>query len=76
MTTCKFVLFCSGYYDYQGGYQPHVPGMESFKGKWIHPQAWPKEYVSTAPRNEELVEDSRLTDACPTRSPRTTRARR
>lgn len=45
--TCKFVLFCSGYYDYQGGYQPHIPGMEDYQGKWIHPQAWPKEFDYT-----------------------------
>lgn len=42
--TAKFVLFCSGYYDYEGGFQPDVPGLKDFKGKWIHPQAWPKDY--------------------------------
>lgn len=45
--TCKFVLFCSGYYDYQGGYQPQITGMDDYQGKWIHPQAWPKDYDYT-----------------------------
>lgn len=45
--TCKFIMFCSGYYDYKSGYQPQIAGMESYKGKWIHPQAWPTDYDYT-----------------------------
>ncbi|CAO1639037.1 unnamed protein product [Sympodiomycopsis kandeliae] len=45
--TAKFVIFCSGYYDYKKGYQPHIAGMDGYKGKWIHPQAWPTDYDYT-----------------------------
>jgi len=31
---------CSGYYDYEKGYDPSFPGIETFKGKIIHPQKW------------------------------------
>jgi len=39
--TCNFLQMCSGYYDYDGGYMPGWPGMDRFKGKILHPQAWP-----------------------------------
>ncbi|CAO1614538.1 unnamed protein product [Parajaminaea phylloscopi] len=42
--TAKFVIFCSGYYDYDQGFQPRLPGMDEYQGKWIHPQAWPEDY--------------------------------
>ena len=41
--TCGFILMCSGYYDYAGGYSPDFPGMETFAGRWVHPQAWPSD---------------------------------
>ncbi|HYF24865.1 MAG TPA: NAD(P)/FAD-dependent oxidoreductase [Baekduia sp.] len=35
-------LFCgTGYYDYQRGYLPELPGVEDFAGRFVHPQAWP-----------------------------------
>ncbi len=37
---CRFLLMCSGYYDYAGGYTPEFPGAERFKGQIIHPQKW------------------------------------
>jgi cation diffusion facilitator CzcD-associated flavoprotein CzcO len=33
-------MMCSGYYDYDKGYDPDFPGAESFKGVIIHPQKW------------------------------------
>ncbi|HWB64318.1 MAG TPA: NAD(P)/FAD-dependent oxidoreductase [Chitinophagales bacterium] len=37
---CNFLLMCSGYYDYSAGYDPAIPGRETFKGPVIHPQKW------------------------------------
>jgi len=42
--TCSFLQMCSGYYDYDAGYMPGWPGMERFKGRIVHPQAWPKDF--------------------------------
>lgn len=39
----KFVMMCSGYYDYGAGYEPTFRGRQSFLGKWIHPQHWPSD---------------------------------
>jgi monooxygenase len=36
-----FLYLCSGYYDYVGGYRPHWPGEELFRGRIVHPQHWP-----------------------------------
>jgi cation diffusion facilitator CzcD-associated flavoprotein CzcO len=41
--TCNFLLMCSGYYDYAGGYDPAFPGKERFQGPVIHPQKWPED---------------------------------
>ncbi len=38
--TCRFLLMCSGYYDYAGGYTPDFPGVERFRGRVVHPQKW------------------------------------
>jgi monooxygenase len=39
--TCKFLLLCTGYYDYEKGYTPAWPGLETFRGTIVHPQKWP-----------------------------------
>ena len=39
--TCAFLFLCGGYYSYRGGYEPAFPGREAFKGRVVHPQAWP-----------------------------------
>ncbi len=39
--TCSFLYFCSGYYEYERGYQPQWEGMETYRGTFVHPQAWP-----------------------------------
>jgi monooxygenase len=38
--TCGFLFLCSGYYDYEGGYEPEFAGRERFRGRIVHPQAW------------------------------------
>lgn len=40
----RFVIFSTGYYDYNEPLQTSIPGIESFKGKVIHPQFWPEDY--------------------------------
>ena len=39
--TCNFLLMCSGYYRYDEGYSPELPGVERFSGRVVHPQHWP-----------------------------------
>jgi cation diffusion facilitator CzcD-associated flavoprotein CzcO len=39
--TCSFLYLCSGYYRYDKGYTPQIPGLERFEGPVIHPQHWP-----------------------------------
>jgi cation diffusion facilitator CzcD-associated flavoprotein CzcO len=39
---CNFLFLCGGYYDYEQGYRPEVPGRERFKGTVVHPQHWPE----------------------------------
>jgi cation diffusion facilitator CzcD-associated flavoprotein CzcO len=41
--TANFIFLCGGYYDYDGGYRPDFPGEADFKGRFVHPQAWPKD---------------------------------
>ncbi len=35
--TCSFLYLCSGYYSYEGGYEPVFPGREDFQGRLVHP---------------------------------------
>jgi len=41
--TCNFLFSCAGYYRYSAGYLPEFPNTENFKGRIIHPQAWPED---------------------------------
>ena len=41
--TANFLWMCQGYYRHQEGYTPHWEGMESFKGRIVHPQTWPED---------------------------------
>jgi cation diffusion facilitator CzcD-associated flavoprotein CzcO len=37
-------LFCAGgYYSYDSGYVPELPGIDRFEGPIIHPQFWPED---------------------------------
>jgi cation diffusion facilitator CzcD-associated flavoprotein CzcO len=42
-TTCRFLMLCSGYYNYEHGYTPDFPGVEQFQGTLLHPQKWPED---------------------------------
>ena len=39
--SCRFLFFCSGYYNYVRGHEPQWPGREDFRGRMVHPQHWP-----------------------------------
>ncbi|MFG1992906.1 flavin-containing monooxygenase [Actinoplanes sp. NPDC048988] len=41
--TCSFLYACSGYYNYDRGYQPDFPGLDEYEGQLVHPQFWPKD---------------------------------
>jgi cation diffusion facilitator CzcD-associated flavoprotein CzcO len=38
--SCSFLLTCTGYYRYDAGYTPQLPGHERFGGEIVHPQGW------------------------------------
>ncbi|WP_394220752.1 flavin-containing monooxygenase [Alteromonas gracilis] len=42
--SCKFLVSCTGYYNYENGYLPKFEGHNKFKGDIIHPQKWPENY--------------------------------
>jgi len=37
----RFLYLCTGYYRYDAGYQPELPGLAEFGGTVVHPQSWP-----------------------------------
>ncbi|OHB30276.1 MAG: FAD-containing monooxygenase EthA [Phenylobacterium sp. RIFCSPHIGHO2_01_FULL_69_31] len=39
--TANFLWMCQGYYRQSEGYTPEWAGMDSFKGRIVHPQTWP-----------------------------------
>ncbi|OHU25550.1 FAD-containing monooxygenase EthA [Mycobacteroides chelonae] len=41
--SCSFLMVCTGYYRYDGGYLPEFPGIEDFHGPVVHPQEWPED---------------------------------
>lgn len=41
--TCSFLFSCAGYYRYSAGYTPEFPGASRFRGRLVHPQAWPED---------------------------------
>lgn len=42
--TCDWLYMGGGYYRYDKGYSPAIPGMGDFEGPVIHPQFWPDEF--------------------------------
>ena len=40
---CQFFWICSGYFSYDGGYRPELPGLEDYTGQVVHPQEWPED---------------------------------
>jgi cation diffusion facilitator CzcD-associated flavoprotein CzcO len=41
--TARFLFSCTGYYRYDEGYTPALPGIERFEGPVVHPQHWPED---------------------------------
>src|ERR1700677_89013 len=41
--TANFLWMCQGYYRHAQGYTPAWDGMDEFKGRIAHPQAWPED---------------------------------
>jgi monooxygenase len=41
--TAGFLFGCTGYYRYDEGYTPVLPGVADFAGPVIHPQHWPED---------------------------------
>ncbi|KAL1963473.1 hypothetical protein VTN77DRAFT_8374 [Rasamsonia byssochlamydoides] len=39
----RFVVFGTGYYDYNEPLPAVIPGLETFKGRTVHPQFWPED---------------------------------
>jgi monooxygenase len=39
--TCNFLYMCAGYYSSAEGHTPEFAGLDAFKGRIVHPQAWP-----------------------------------
>ncbi|MVU80741.1 NAD(P)-binding protein [Nocardia sp. ET3-3] len=48
--TADFLFCCSGYYRYDRGYIPALPGRERFTGPVIHPQQWPQDLAVAGKR--------------------------
>jgi monooxygenase len=48
--TCAFLYLCSGYYNYDHGYQPAFPGLDDYTGRFVHPQSWPQDLDHTGKR--------------------------
>ncbi|HEY2203075.1 MAG TPA: NAD(P)/FAD-dependent oxidoreductase [Pseudonocardia sp.] len=40
--TCSFLFTNAGYYRYDQGYTPDLPGIEEYTGQVVHPQHWPE----------------------------------
>lgn len=41
--TTRFIIYASGYYDYDEGYYPELEGVKNFKGDILKPQFWPED---------------------------------
>src|SRR5690606_24754363 len=41
--SARFVVACTGYYDYDQPYDPGFAGIEDFGGTVVHPQFWPED---------------------------------
>ena len=48
--TCGFLYLCCGYYDYDRGHDPEIPGRDDFVGRLVHPQFWPDDLDVTGRR--------------------------
>ncbi|WP_045822330.1 flavin-containing monooxygenase [Williamsia herbipolensis] len=50
VVTGRFVYLCTGYYSYDAGHTPDIPGLGDFAGPVVHPQQWPADLDYTGKR--------------------------
>lgn len=43
LLTCTHLYLGTGYYSHEKGYDPAIPGEDTFLGEIVHPQHWPAE---------------------------------
>ena len=48
--TAGWLFSASGYYRYDEGFTPELPGLDRFQGQVIHPQHWPEDLDYTGKR--------------------------
>jgi len=48
--TADFLVTGTGYYDYERGHEPEIPGLDAFAGPVVHPQRWPEDLEYTGKR--------------------------
>lgn len=41
--SARFMIFGTGYYDYNTPLETEIPGLDQFQGQIIHPQFWPED---------------------------------
>jgi cation diffusion facilitator CzcD-associated flavoprotein CzcO len=41
--SADWIFAGTGYYRYDAGYLPELPGLQSFAGRVVHPQKWPRD---------------------------------
>ncbi|MBZ0232069.1 MAG: NAD(P)/FAD-dependent oxidoreductase [Deltaproteobacteria bacterium] len=68
--TCGFLFMCSGYYSYDAGYTPPLPGLASFAGTVVHPQAWPEDLDYTGKRVVVIGSGATAVTLVPSMAPR------
>ncbi|MFC3103689.1 flavin-containing monooxygenase [Salinisphaera aquimarina] len=39
----RYLILCTGYYRYDAGFTPDFPGLDRFRGTFVHPQQWPED---------------------------------
>ncbi|MEO7245185.1 MAG: NAD(P)/FAD-dependent oxidoreductase [Rubrivivax sp.] len=44
------LVMCSGYYNFDAGYTPDLPGLDRFTGRRVHAQHWPQDLDLTGQR--------------------------
>ncbi len=64
--TCGFLYCCTGYYRYDAGHAPVLPGADGFGGRVVHPQHWPEGLDLTGRRVVVLGSGSTAVTLVPT----------
>lgn len=41
--SARFLLLCTGYFDFHQPLETVIPGLENFQGQVVHPQFWPED---------------------------------